>query len=275
MNGILSAVSSTVPMVTGGPSITNIQGGSGGSFGPGGSSGITVAPTGGPGLVPLVGVFAEAFALVVVMAVVGVLVIVVVANRADPDPSGRRPQSVYFFAVSFVTLLTSIIGSSVVVSALVRLIGSHSSPIGNSIARLVVLGGLITLVSMVLLITHLRRGLVLVGTESMSPSRRVGQTYVSAVAFLAVLVLLVVTVLSAYLVFAIAGPGVFGSFGGRVPAIRYLIDAVYLGVVAGLILWTHRNLVPPGLHVLGDGGGAAGLPGDPPTAAVPPPNPST
>ena len=110
--------------------------------------------------------------------------------------------------------------------------------------------------------------------ESTTPSRRVGQTYVSAAAFLAVLVLLVVTVLSAFLVFAIAGPGVFGSFGGRVPVIRYLIDAAYLGVVVGLILWTHRNLVPPELHVLGKEGGAGGLLGDPPTPAVPPPIPS-
>jgi hypothetical protein len=121
----------------------------------------------------------------------------------------------------------------------------------------------------VLLVTHLRRGLTLARADAAltSPSRRVGQTYVSAVAFLSVLVILVVSVLSVYLVFVIGGPGVFGSVGGRAPALRYLVEAVYLGVVAGVILWSHRNLVPPGLHVFGrsldsgePGGGAPGAP---------------
>ena len=52
--------------------------------------------------------------LVVILTVVGVLVIVIVSNRADPDPSGRRPLSVYLFGISFVTLLTAVIGSAVV-----------------------------------------------------------------------------------------------------------------------------------------------------------------
>jgi hypothetical protein len=111
-----------------------------------------------------------------------------------------------------------------------------------------VLGGLITIASFVLLWTHLHRGVSLVGPETTSPTRRVAQSYVSAVAFLSILILLVVTILVAYLVFALAGPGVFGSFGGRTPVWRALLDALYIGGVAALVLQTHRNLVSPGLR---------------------------
>ena len=268
MNVLLSTVPTTIPFGSG-VTIPAYPGGSGGIQG--GGSSVSV-PSVGLGVSSVLGVLVDVLAVVAVLAIVGVFVIVVVANRADPDPSGRRPQTVYFFAVSFVTIVAVIIASTVVVSAPVRLIGSHGSPIADSIARTVVLGGLITLVSMFLLVTHLRRGLVLAlaDPESTTPSRRVGQSYVAAIAFVSVVVLLVVTVFSVYLIFALAGPGVFGSFGGRAPALRYLIDAVYLGAIVGTILWTHRNLVPPGLHLLGNGAGRHGLAGQPARQPTPP-----
>jgi len=209
--------------------------------------------SGGAGLSSILGVFFDVLAIVAVFAVVGILVIVVVSNRAEPDPSGRRPQSVYFFAVSFVALVTSVIGSTVVVASAVQLIGHHPSSLNNEIARTVLLGGLITAVSVFLLINHLARGVALAqsGSESTTPSRRVGQSYIGVVAFVSVLVLLIVAVLAVYLLFAIVGPGVFGSFGGRTPAFRYLIVALYLGAVSWVILTTHRDLVPPGLRPFG------------------------
>jgi hypothetical protein len=251
---IWSAVPTTIPFPTGGSTIPGIPAtptGPGPSFGPTVSS----AATGGLSLGSIAGVLVSALAIVVVLLLIGVFVIVVVANRADPDPSGRRPQSVYYFAVSFVTILTSIVGSAVVVWALVRLIGTHDSPIADAVARAVVLGGLVMLASLVLLVTHLRRGIDLARAdpEGPGPSRRVGQSYVSAVAFVSMLVLLVVAILSVYLVFAIAGPGVFGSFGGRTSALRDLLLALYLGLVAVVVLRTHRSLVAPGLHLFGRG----------------------
>ena len=253
MSGVLSSVPTTIPGFVGDASV----GGSGSL--PAQTGGSSVSVNSGLGLASLAGIFVEVASIVILLAVVGLFIIVVVANRAAPDPSGRRPQSVYFFAVSFVTIIISIIGSAVVVSAVVRLIGNHSGST-NSIGRTVVLGALITIVGMALLITHLRRGLTLARADDqlVGPSRRVGQSYVSAVAFLSVLVLLVVTVISAYLVFALAGPGVFGSFGGRGPTVRYLVDAVYIGAVAGLVLRTHRNLVPPGLRIFNSDGGTGG-----------------
>jgi hypothetical protein len=207
-------------------------------------------------LLPIASIIVEILALFVGIAIVGLFIIIVVANRADPDATGHRPQSVYFFAVSFVTLVTTIIGSIVVVFSLVDLIGSHGPGIGNAVARAVVIGGLITLMSGFLLRTHVRRGAALVGPDASSPSRRVAQSYVSAVAFVSVLILLVVSILTVYILFALGGPGVFGSFGGRTAALRDLIDAVYVGVVAGAVLLTHRNLVTPGLQFFGGGNGS-------------------
>src|SRR4051795_7912448 len=55
----------------------------------------------------------------------GVFVIVVVANRADPDVSGRRPAVVYGFATAFLTLFVTLFGTVAVVAALSNLIGPH------------------------------------------------------------------------------------------------------------------------------------------------------
>jgi hypothetical protein len=209
-------------------------------------------------LLPIASIVVEILALLIGAAIIGLFIIIVVANRADPDATGHRPQSVYFFAVAFVTLVTAIVGSIVVVFSLVDLIGRHSPGIGNAVARAVVIGGLITLLSGALLRIHLRRGVALVGPDPTSPSRRVAQSYVSGVAFLSVLILLVVSILAAYLLFALGGPGVFGSFGGRTPALRDLIDAVYVGLVAVTVLLTHRNLVTPGLQYFGNGNGSRG-----------------
>ncbi len=68
--------------------------------------------------------------------------------------------------------------------------------------------------------------------EAPSPSGRVGQSDVAAVAFLSVLSLQVTSVVAVYLVFALAGAGVFGSFGGRTPSLRSLIVTLYLSGVA-------------------------------------------
>jgi len=234
-----------------------------------GSSSFTTVGGGGLGLGTLAQALLEVLGVLILVAVVGIFVIIVVANRADPDPSGRRPQSVYYFAVSFITLATSIVGSLVVVVGLVRLMGHHSGSIANATARTVVIGGLIALVSLFLLVTHLRRGLTLARAEDVpsGPSQRVGQSYVSATAFVSMLTLLVAGIVIAYLIFALIGPGVFGSFGGRTAAFRYLIVAAYLALVALAVLQTHRNLLRPGLRLF-PGGRHAGLsepPAGPPT----------
>jgi hypothetical protein len=216
---------------------------------PTGSSGFTDTVASASSILPIAAIVVEVLAVFTVMAVVGLFIIVVVANRADPDPTGHRPQAVYYFAVSFVTLVTTITGTIVVVFSLVQLIGNHGPGLGDATARSAVLGALIAIVSGALLRVHLQRGVGLTQSDVTNPSRRVGQSYVAAVAFLSVLILLAVTILAIYMVFALIGPGVFGSFGGRSAAGRFLIDAVYVGLVAGFVLRAHRNLVPPGLQL--------------------------
>ena len=254
-----------------------------------GSGGFAVSSSGTQGsalvssssLLPIASIVVEILALFIGVAIIGLFIIIVVANRADPDATGHRPQSVYFFAVAFVTLVTAIVGSIVVVFSLVDLIGRHSPGIGNAVARAVVIGGLITLLSGALLGIHLRRGVALIGSDPASPSRRVAQSYVTGVAFLSVLILLVVSILAVYLLFALGGPGVFGSFGGRTPALRDLIDAVYVGLVAVTVLLTHRNMVTPGLQFFGGGNGPRGgreargrhASGDAVPSSIPPPVP--
>ena len=251
---IASVVPTTIPDYTsGGTLVPSIQGGSSGvTYQSGGSSGL-LSQSPGLSLSSFLGIFVDLFAVLAVLSVVGILVIIVVANRADPDPSGRRPQSVFYFAVSFLTLATTVLGSAVVVSGVVVLVGNHSNSVSNAAARAILFGGLVTLVSAFLLTLHLRRGLALARADSASqgPSQRVGQSYVSSVAFVSVLSLLVLGVFSVYLIFAIAGPGLFGSLGNRSDTVRVLIVAAYLCVVAAAVLWTHRKLVKPDLDLFG------------------------
>ena len=240
--------------------------------GQGSSSGVNIG-TSAFGLGGLLEALLEVLGVLIFVAVVGVFIIIVVANRADPDPSGRRPQSVYYFAVSFITLATTIVGSIVVVIGLVQLMGHHSSSITNAVARTIVIGGLIAVVSLFLLITHLRRGLAIARAEDVvaSPSRRVGQSYVSAVAFVSMLTLLVAGIVIAYLVIALIAPGVFGSFGGQTASLRYLIVAAYLGLVALAVLQTHRNLLQPTLRLFPKGRHATTAEGPGPADPAAPP----
>jgi hypothetical protein len=225
----LSGASTTIPGLSGsGTSVPfpTFVGGSGG-VPQGGSSGITTVPLSGFGLSALSGLIFEVFAFVAALSLIGIFVIIVVANRADPDPSGRRPQSVCYFAVSFLTLSLAIAGSATSVAGLVSVIGRLSNATTNAAARAIVLGGLIALVGVVLLAVHLRRGLDLARADGNTPgpSRRVGQSYISSVAFASVVSLVVFFVVSVYVVFMLVSPSVFGSLGGRANSLRVLIVA--------------------------------------------------
>lgn len=274
---LASAAPTTIPFpfggTTPGSTIPLPFGGSISSGGVGSAHTSIVSASGIGGLSLLAGLLIGAVALLVLIVPIAVFVIVVVANRADPDGTGRRPISVYYFAVSFVTLFTTVVGTFIVVSGLVRLIGAGTAPpggpsMGDSVARSTVIGLLIAIASAALLLTHLRRGVTLASIDPAptSPSLRVGQSYVSAVAFVAVVSLLVAAVVCLYTLFALAAPGVFGSLGGRDVAARLAIDTAYAVLVAAAILRTHRRLLPPGIRFLG---GSTSPPGQ--TPAPPPP----
>lgn len=245
------------------------------------SSGLSVLPT---VLLVAVAVF---FGFVLL---VGVFVVVVVASRAEPEPTGRRSRAVYQYGVSFFAVFASLFASFAVVSGLVQLIGTHPEiqggsqhPVGDAVARVVVLAGLILLVGVALLATHLRPALRLQDLVDGGPGplSRIGQSYVSSVSFVAVVVGAASVVVFLYQVFRILGPGVFELSGSRVAAARVLLDALYLALASMVILATHLRLAPdlvgtgrplpppPGPLPGGPGWPAAG----PPPAGPPPASP--
>jgi hypothetical protein len=220
----------------------------------------------------LAGVLVEILAIMSMAALVGIVIIAVVANRADPDPTGRRPQSVYYFVVSFVTIVTSIFGSALVVASILWLTAGHSSSADHPIAQLLLVSALIFVVSTGAFEIHLRRGLVLARADSASPnpSHRVGQSYISVVSFVSILVLLVTTIAAIYLIFAVASPSTFGSFGGRSVSVRFLLESIYLALVAVAVLRSHSSLLTPRLGLFSRSVGPLTPPSGGPGTTLPP-----
>jgi hypothetical protein len=190
----------------------------------------------------------------------GVFVILIVANRAEPDPSGRRPVVVYQFATSFVTVFATLFATFAIVTALCQLIGHNPGgfvasfggsqhPVGDAVARQAVLGALVAIVAGATLAGHRRRGLDNSAGDltPLGPLGRVRLSYASAVSFVCVLIVIVATVVAVYQLFKIIGPGVFGHGGSRVAPLRVLLPDGYLAVAAGSILSRHRRLgqLPP------------------------------
>lgn len=208
-----------------------------------------------PGASSLIGLVVGVLSILILFGILGAFVVIVVANRAEADPTGRRPLAVYLFGVAFITIWTAFIGSVAVVSSLIQLIGSHPGsyggaihPIGDASARGVVLGGLVLLVSLGTFVIHLRKGIDLadVGGPSSSPAKRCEQSYVSAVAFISVIIVVISLVVAVYAIFQIMAPGVFGGAGG-VPTVRHLLDAIFVALAGGTILWRHLLLAAPQL----------------------------
>jgi hypothetical protein len=202
---------------------------------------------------------------VAMSGVVIVLVILVVSNRAEPDSLGRRPLAVYFFGISFIATFIVLFGTFAMVLGLVQLIGSHSSPapqvypgfpsmqggpihpVGDAVARVVVLSLIVTGVAVVLLVTHLRRALALPewveGTYG--PVSRVAQSYIGAVTFVAVTIAASSIVFFAYDLCRAIAPGVFELSGPTVNVVRALIASFYLAAASILVIFLHSR-IPPG-----------------------------
>lgn len=200
----------------------------------------------------LLSVVAGSFLL---LALLAILVVLVVANRADPDVTGRRPLAVYFFGVSFLALFATLFGSFAVVLGLVQLIGHHTGfsespalhPVGDAVARVAIVSGIITLVALAVLVVHIRRALEVSGRADprTGPLGRVAQSYVATVSFVAVLVTSAASVFVLYQLVRIIAPGVFQVTGTRVESLRPLLAAAYLALAALAILVLHMRLVPP------------------------------
>lgn len=181
-------------------------------------------------------------------------VIIVIANRADPDPSGKRPMAAYLFGGSFLSLWITYMGSIIVVEALVSLMHSNA-PNSNSIARIFVVGFLMVLVGGVSHMIHRQRGLSLADSETdpSSPTKRVMRSYVAAVSFISVLIALISSMVLGYLIFQLVAPGVFGASGSRVDTLSSIIDLVYVVGATAFVFFAHQALAPPALRLLARG----------------------
>lgn len=200
----------------------------------------------------------------------GVFVLVVVSNRADPDPSGRRPAVVYGFATAFITLFITLFATTALVASLCDLIGPHHGgrhgvfggisgggggfgsqhPVGDAVARGSVLSIIVALVAGIIYWLHVTAAArASVGAPATDPVARVRSSYVAAVSFVCVFLIVVSTVIAVYDVFRILGPGVFSpGTDNRVVVLRSLLPAVYLAIAALALLLMHLRQAPPSLR---------------------------
>ena len=205
--------------------------------------GISIVPT---------AIAVVALSFLSLASVVGIFVVIVVANRADPDPTGRRPLAVYLFAVAFFSVFVVLFGTYAMVSGVVQLMGTHPGvaavsrhPVGDAVTRVVVLGGLVVVVAAVLLTVSLRRGLRLPEPgPGGGPVARVVQSYAASVSFVAVIIAAASIVVFVYQALRILAPGVFELTETRIVAARTLLSTLYLALGATAILATHARLLP-------------------------------
>jgi len=217
------------------------------------------------GLFSVIGIIVVAV-LLLPLIVGGIFVIVVVANRAEPDASGRRPAVVYAYGTAYLTLFTALFATTTLVGSLSRLIGSHGSagidakiaagfgdravslhPIGDAVARGSVAAGLVALAAGIACALHLSaaaRGSA--GAPATDPIARVRASYISATSFLCVLIAIGGSVVAVYSIFRVAAPGVFAPHAShdRVGLLRTLIPATYITVAALVILVAHVRQAP-------------------------------
>ncbi len=189
-------------------------------------------------------------------------IILIVANRAEPDQRGLRPLSVYLFGMSFVTLQLTFAGSVLIVTSLFSVIAPHDSPLTNTVARQVVIGALIVVLAGATLLLHLGRGVETARGDGpvTGPNLRVMHSYAAVVGFVYFLQLVFALGTAVYLVFALVAPGVFGSIGSsRSGTLALLLDLAYVMLVSGYIVVAHSAIGPSALRP----GRAPALPAEP------------
>jgi len=203
------------------------------------------------------GVLGAVLLLVIVASTLTSLVtfvVVVIANRADPDASGKRPAVAYLFGGAFLTLWITVLGVLTVVFTIINLLGSHQytgtagelHPYSDMVIRNVVIGLMIALVAGYAHRIHRARGIAITESDSepSSPSRRVQRGYVAAVSLLSVVGVILATLSALDSVVKIIAPGVFEAMGSRADSVLSLLDALAVIVVSLVIFRSHQSLLP-------------------------------
>lgn len=206
----------------------------------------------------IVGTYVSVLVLLIVLASVGSIVtyiIIVVANRAEPDPTGNRTSAIYHAGTAFIALWLEIAGVITIFVTLFGLIGARTStsfstevhPLADSTIRGISIGLLLSIVGGYTALTHRSKAIDLAtGDESAaSPSKRIVRSYAAVVSFISVIVVVVTLLLFLWAILGLIAPGVYQT-GGRTADLRLLLDEA---TVLAVFSWTfsiHRHLV--GVH---------------------------
>ncbi len=203
------------------------------------------------------GAVALLLVVLIILSTLGALVtftIVVIANRADPDPTGKRPLAAYLFGGSFVTLWITFAALTSIAFTIINLIGSHSSDssshainaYSDSVIRSLVLGVIVTAIAGYAYLIHRQRGIELAESDAdaSSPSKRVLRGYAAAVSFITTVIVILGSIALLYEIFQLIAPGVFMASGGRVDTLKSLLEDVVVLGLASYIFRSHQALVP-------------------------------
>jgi hypothetical protein len=196
----------------------------------------------------VVGTYAVAgLFLLIALSSVGSIVtyiIIVVANRADPDPTGRRTSTIYHAGAAFLTLWLEVAGAITILATLFALIGSGGKR--DSTVRGITIGLLLFLVGGFVAHAQRRKAVNLAESDSddASPSKRVVRSYAAVVSFISVIVMVVTVLAAVWAVLGLIAPGVYEATS-RTNDARLLLDEATVLVVFAWVFSAHRRLVDP------------------------------
>ena len=206
----------------------------------------------------IVGTYVSALVLLSVLASVGSIVtyiIIVVANRAEPDPTGNRTSAIYHVGTAFIALWLEIAGVITIFVTLFALIGAGNKtyfstevhPLGDSTIRGITIGLLLSIVGGYTALTHRAKAIDLASSDVLetSPSKRVVRSYAAVVSFICVIVVVITLLALVWSVLGLIAPGVYRT-GARTDDLRMLLDESTVLAVFGWVFSTHRHLV--GVH---------------------------
>lgn len=179
-------------------------------------------------------------------------IIIVVANRADPDPTGKRTSAIYHVGTAFLTLWLEIAGVITIFVTLFALIGAGDNryfsrevhPLGDATVRGITIGLLLSIVGGVVTLTHRGKAIELAESDSdeASPAKRVVRSYAASVSFISAIVIVVTVLVALWSILGLIAPGVYEA-GSRTSDVRMLLDEATVLAVFAWVFSSHRQMM--------------------------------
>lgn len=179
-------------------------------------------------------------------------IIIVVANRADPDPTGKRTSAIYHVGTAFLTLWLEIAGVITIFVTLFALIGASGNryftsavhPLGDATVRGITIGLLLSIVGGMVTLTHRGKAIELAESDSdeASPAKRVVRSYAAVVSFISAIVIVVTVLVALWSVLGLIAPGIY-EVGSRTSDVRRLMDEATVLAVFAWVFSSHRQLM--------------------------------